>query len=222
MRIALGLLVMLAATAIAQDARSVQAEFPPHAPGSYKLDRILHAPDGRVLDTRQRETRLSRFTTGKVTLFSLMYTACNDEKGCPLALFTLDTIKRQLERRGRSLGRVRLVSLSFDPDHDTPQVMRAYSGKRATEEGNGRKVPWHFLTAASSKEIAALLAGFDQDVSIPADPQAASREMKHLLKVFLIDRDGWVREIYSTAFLLPQVIANDIETLLLEENTQTK
>ena len=43
-----------------------------------------------------------------------------------------------------------------------------------------------------------------------------SQELSHVLKVFLIDGQGDVREIYTTSFLLPQVVMNDIETLLLE------
>ena len=38
-----------------------------------------------------------------------------------------------------------------------------------------------------------------------------------MLKVFLIDRRGDIREIYSSNFLHPQSVLNDIETLLLEE-----
>jgi hypothetical protein len=37
-----------------------------------------------------------------------------------------------------------------------------------------------------------------------------------VLKVFLVDRRGWVREIYTTSFLQPQMVLNDIETLLGE------
>jgi protein SCO1 len=41
-----------------------------------------------------------------------------------------------------------------------------------------------------------------------------------VLKVFLIDRAGYVREIYSSTFLHPRTILNDIATLLLEERAQ--
>jgi hypothetical protein len=43
-----------------------------------------------------------------------------------------------------------------------------------------------------------------------------------MLKVFLIDRDGWVREIYTNSFLVPQVIENDVETLLLERGAKRR
>ncbi|MBS0269648.1 MAG: SCO family protein, partial [Proteobacteria bacterium] len=41
--------------------------------------------------------------------------------------------------------------------------------------------------------------------------------INHLLKVFLIDKEAWVREIYTTNFLDPNVVIADIGTLLLEE-----
>jgi hypothetical protein len=40
-----------------------------------------------------------------------------------------------------------------------------------------------------------------------------------VLKVFLIDRAGYVREIYTSTFLHPRTVLNDMETLVLEERT---
>jgi len=55
-------------------------------------------------------------------------------------------------------------------------------------------------------------------VAVEVDAQGApARTISHMLKVFLIDRRGVVREIYTTAFLLPDVMLNDIRTLVLEE-----
>jgi hypothetical protein len=45
------------------------------------------------------------------------------------------------------------------------------------------------------------------------------RTVHHMLKMFLIDRTGVIREIYTLAFLQPTVIVNDIRTLYLEERT---
>ncbi len=38
-----------------------------------------------------------------------------------------------------------------------------------------------------------------------------------MLKVFLIDRAGFIREIYSSTFLHPKTVLNDVKTLLLED-----
>jgi len=35
-----------------------------------------------------------------------------------------------------------------------------------------------------------------------------------VLKVFLVDRAGQIRNVYSTGFLVPQVVINDIKTVL--------
>jgi hypothetical protein len=41
-----------------------------------------------------------------------------------------------------------------------------------------------------------------------------------MLKLFLLDREGRVREIYSTAFLHPEAMLNDIRTLVMEEDAR--
>ena len=67
-----------------------------------------------------------------------------------------------------------------------------------------------------------LVEGFGQDVRVTFDRSngRARRELSHVLKVFLIDRAGDVREIYSSSFLHPPTVLNDIETLLMEEGFQ--
>jgi len=44
----------------------------------------------------------------------------------------------------------------------------------------------------------------------------------HILRVFLIDRDGRIRNIYSSATLDPRLVLADVKTLLLEEKTLSK
>jgi hypothetical protein len=66
-----------------------------------------------------------------------------------------------------------------------------------------------------------VLEDFGQDVSVEkAADGSARRTVHHMLKMFLIDQSGMVREIYTLAFLQPTVILNDIQTLYLEEKAQ--
>ena len=64
-----------------------------------------------------------------------------------------------------------------------------------------------------------VVEGFGQDIRYTVDRSTGKprRELSHVLKVFLIDRAGFVREIYSSMFLHPKTVLNDIETLVLEE-----
>ena len=190
----------------------VKADFVPPVPGSYALHSIMRAPAGRVIDLDGRDRRLAQYTTGKITLLSFVYTRCRDAWGCPLAYRVFDAVGAAVERSPGLRSRVRLVTLSFDPRHDTPAVMRQYAGEQAA-----RGLDWRFLTTRSERALAPLLAGFGQDVRAAATaPTDDAGELTHVLKVFLIDPRGVVREIYSTAYLYPEVVVADIETLRLE------
>jgi cytochrome oxidase Cu insertion factor (SCO1/SenC/PrrC family) len=189
-----------------------RADFIPPAAGSYTLQAIMRAPAGTVVDLDGRDRRLAELTTGKITLLSFVYTRCSDAWGCPLAYRVFDAVATAMERIPGLRSRVRLVTLSFDPRHDTPAVMRQYAGEQAA-----RGIDWRFLTTRSERALLPLLEGFGQDVQIPAAAGgAAAGPLTHLLKVFLIDPRGVVREIYSTAYLYPEVVVADIETLGLE------
>lgn len=186
-------------------------EFVPPALGTYVLHHIKPAPDGTVLGVDGRPAPLSRYTHGSITLLGFIYTTCSDPDGCPLAYRVFDALKETVAARAELHGKVRFVTLSFDPARDTPEVMKNYAGSRAVEKGNGLR--WYFLTTRSSRDLMPLVEGFGQDVRVTRN----GRELSHVLKVFLIDRSGDVREIYSSQFLHPEVVLNDIETLLLEE-----
>ncbi len=193
-------------------------DFVAPAPGSYALPPIQRAADGWVLEGNRLPRRLSRYTQGSLTLLSFVYTYCTDPVGCPLAYTTFDTVKRRVLADPALRGRVRLVSLSFDPVNDTPNAMRGYGGEHA----RGTELPWHFLTTYSMRFLEPILEGFGQDVEIELDATGApTRARTHMLKVFLLDRDGQVREIYSTAFLHVDVILNDIRTLASEAAGQS-
>jgi cytochrome oxidase Cu insertion factor (SCO1/SenC/PrrC family) len=176
----------------------------------------MPAPDGEVLGLDGRPQPLSRFTRDGITLLGFIYTTCADPEGCPLAYRVFDTIRRTVAATPRVRERVRLVTLSFDPARDSPAVMRRYAGSRV-REGNGLR--WYFLTTRSARELMPLVEGFGQDVRYTVDRSSGQprRELSHVLKVFLIDPAGWVREIYSSAFLHLRTVLNDVETLLREE-----
>ncbi len=212
-----GLLLCLAARGGAHELpRAPRADFVPPPAGSYELSVIDRAPNGRVLDSDGRRWRFARFTHGRVTLVSFVYTYCVDPVGCPLAYETMVQLRARLLARPELARATRFVSLSFDPTHDTPEAMRAYGGKYADPAS---PLQWFFLTTRSLDDLAPLTEGFGQDVTVQADETGQpTRFYNHMLKVFLIDPRGRVREIYSPAFLVPEMMLNDIETLVLEQH----
>lgn len=191
-------------------------DFVAPAPGSYKLNRIMKAPDGIILDVDNHPKPLSSFTKGKITLLGFVYTTCTDAKGCPLAYKVFYDLKREIENTPSMHDKVRFVSLSFDPQHDTPDIMRLYGGSHMR---SGKGLNWYFLTTPSFKELRPLLDGFGQDVSVEVNPnEKAVRSFSHVLKIFLIDANGFVREIYTSSYLIPELVLNDMKTLLMEQS----
>jgi protein SCO1 len=192
---------------------AVTMDFVPPSPGTYALNAIMPAPDGPVLDRHGRRRPLARFIAGKITLLGFIYTSCADPRGCPLTAQVFHTVRHRVSEDSDLRARVRLVSLSFDPARDTPAVMRHYA---AEVPDNG--VEWAFLTTERPRTLVPLLDGFGQDVRFELDAHGRpAGSLAHVLKVFLIDTRGVVREIYTTSYLYPEVILNDIKTLRLED-----
>lgn len=190
-------------------------DFAPPVPGSYQLHRIMQAPDGQVLNVDGRMQPLARFTGDKLTLLGFIYTSCADPEGCPRAYRVFDNLKAQVLAAPALRGKVRFVTLSFDPEHDTPAVMAQYASNRLKET---RGLEWYFLTTRSVADLLPLIDGFGQDVRYGVDKSSGKsvRELSHVLKVFLIDRERNIREIYTSTFLHPQTVLTDIRTLLIE------
>jgi len=191
------------------------APFAPPQAGSYGLAVIQAAPGGEVLDLQGRTRPLRELTHGRITLLGFVYTRCAEPEGCPRATWALSAVRNRVRNDHELRSRVRFVSLSFDPAHDTPPVLAAYA---AQVGGLGPGPEWRFVTAASKRALQPILEGFGQDLSVAADSTAVAgtEEFSHTLKAFLIDARGQVREIYSSAYLMPAMIVNDMRTLARE------
>jgi protein SCO1/2 len=213
------ILVSRAAIATAEPPRDSDYDYNPPVPGSYSLPVVKVAPDGALLDSEGKSLNLRDITHGRVTVLSFIYTRCAAPKACPYATGVLSQI-HDLSVNDKTLAKsMRLVSLSFDPEYDTPQRLAAYS-ENVREKGSGCE--WRFVTAESHAELDPILAAYDQAVDKrenPADPQGP---LYHTMRVFLIDREGRIRNIYSSGTLDPRLVVADVKTLLLEEAKLSK
>ena len=188
-------------------------EFVPPPVGSYRLPPFADAPNARVLDRYGKRVSLHELYQDKLVLLSFIYTRCSDVNGCPLATHVLAKLQRQLASNKDLDGQLRLISLSFDPSYDTPEVMGSYADAFA-----GEGVDWQFLTAASELELAPILEDYNQWVVRDYDARGNYLgSISHLLRVYLIDREQQVRNIYSVSFLHADTVANDVRTLIMEE-----
>ena len=182
------------------------------APGTYALQRIQRIPDAQLLDAEDKPMALSVATRGAITALAFFYGHCIDPAGCPVAWAAFEALQREATNDPLLRGRLRLVFVSLDPRHDTPAAMRML---QKTENANSSPL-WIFLTSHSQSDLSSLLASMGQDIAFEVDSQGKrTGVVNHMLKVFLIDPDGWVREIYTTAFLSADTLLNDARTLAM-------
>jgi protein SCO1 len=186
------------------------------APGTYKLDRIQRVPFSIVRDGPGLPHLLSAYTTGKITLLTFFYTLCTDPQGCPLAWNAFEAVREKIKADPVLHGKARLVFFSFDPVHDNAEILHLFA---ESYKADSAIIPWRFIGSWSNLFLAYTLRSFGQEISTQTNASGRKRVViGHLLKVFLIDREGWIREIYTSAFLDPDVLINDIKTLQLEES----
>lgn len=181
-------------------------------PGTYELPVLGHAGDGEVLGSGGKPLALQSLLGEKPTLLSFVYTTCDDANGCPLATFVLSQVARRIEDAPELKGQVRLISLSFDPQHDTPKVMHDY-GSSFRPDG----ADWRFLTCADDDALQPILTSYGQTITKDYDENGnAVGSYSHILRVYLIDEQRRIRNIYSVSFLHADTIINDIKTIVHE------
>lgn len=182
--------------------------------GSYQLPPFGAAADGNILTEEDEGKRLSDFYGDKVVLLSFMFTQCSDLNGCPLVTAVYYKLKQELKDDPELSDQLRLISLSFDPKYDTPEVMKFY-GQGSKDFGGPE---WQFLTTASQLELDPIVESFGQYVNQEYDEEGnPTNSFAHILRVFLIDKNGIKRTQYSASFLHDQSIIADLKTLLMEE-----
>lgn len=185
-------------------------EFVPPVPGTYRLPALGHAADAKLLNSKGDAVTLHDLMSDKFTLLSFIYTNCSDVNGCPLASYVMGKVSDRVMADEVLKDYVRLVSFSFDPANDTPEVLEQYAG-HFRKPGSD----WHFVTAETVEELAATLKAYDQFVIREYDPDGKFLgSISHMLRVYLIDHNRDIRNIYSVSFLHPDTVINDIRTIV--------
>ncbi len=184
--------------------RESSAGFSLPEPGSYQLPVIGLAGEGEVVTPQGQATTLHQLMGDRVVLLSFIYATCSDERGCPLATRVLQRVARQIEQDSELRDGLRLLTLSFDPVHDTPTRLQQYARRFG-----GLSDHWQFLTTGDERRLQPILTAYQQRVEKMKDGS-----FSHLLRVYLIDRDRRIRNIYSADMLDPDLLLTDVKTLL--------
>jgi protein SCO1/2 len=136
---------------------------------------------------------------GRVWVADIIFTRCAGP--CPLMTRRMAELQAALAR----MPDVRLVSLTTDPEFDTPAVLREYGDRYGADAGR-----WMFLTGTKA-EIGKLgTAGLKfTALEQPADQRASAEDLFiHSTTFAVVDRQGRLRGVFETVgegIAFPQV-----------------
>jgi protein SCO1/2 len=172
--------VGLAATAAMLSVLGCQAPPP--------LDVFGQTPDFQLTDQTGGQFSAAALA-GRVTLLDFVYTHCTD--ACPLLSATFQETQRKLAQDNLLGSKVMLVSLSVDPQHDTPQVLAEYG-----QQFKADATAWKMLTG-DFDQVYDVVTGFKVATRPPRPatdaPAPGGSELTHSTRIVLIDPQLQVR-----------------------------
>jgi len=158
-------------------------------------------PDFHLVNQDDKKISLDRYRT-KVLLITFIYTRCPFPDFCPRITQKFAEVNRQLDA-DKALGpQTHLISISFDPEHDTPKVLRAYGIQSLGGQPAENFVHWEFATA-SPKDLPKLADFFGLTI------QPDSGLITHSLSTAVIGPDGKIFKWYHGGDWEPAMLVQD-------------
>ncbi len=133
---------------------------------------------------------------GKVTIVDFFFTSCPSI--CPVMSKEMERVNDMF----REEPKVQIMSISIDPEYDTPQILKTYA-----DEHNAISGKWHFLTGPKDVTYQLARCGF---VLPTLDGNGVPDDFVHSDKFILIDELGRIRGYYSGTN------REDVDLLMLE------
>lgn len=122
----------------------------------------------------------------KVRLVEFMFTNCPDI--CPATTYNMSKLQEQLKEKGLFGDKVEFVSITFDPDFDTPEVLQEYAKKFNADQSG-----WQFLRG-DAQAVEKVTKDFG--IAVMKQPDGS---FVHTARMFLVDGDGKMRRAYGMA-----------------------
>jgi protein SCO1 len=139
-------------------------------------------PDFNLINQNGRRISLHQYR-GQTLLLTLIYTRCPFPDFCPRVSHEFASIDRRLRAEPARYGKTHLLSISFDPAHDTPRILRAYGFDCA---GDKNKDPALFMHWEFS-----------------AIPQSELSEFADYFALTYKEEGGFITHSLSTAVISP-------------------
>jgi len=190
--------VVLAALVLASLILAQSRDTADHISKDLPLPKIAPAPDFTLTSHDGTLVSLADFR-GKVVAVTFIYTLCTDT--CPVLTPMMSFVQ---DRLGPDFGtKVAFVSITVDPERDTPAVLKEYARAFGADLGG-----WAFLTGAPEtiREVTRRYGVFAA--------QAANGDVDHSFLTSIVDPRGILRVQYLGARFDPEEFRRDLLSLV--------
>jgi protein SCO1/2 len=163
-------------------------------------------PDFKLRNQDGRQIHLSQFK-GKALLVTFIYTRCPSPEFCPRVTRNFAEVEKRLAASPALYAKTHLLSVSFDPEYDTPERLRAYGATYIGSDAKNAFAHWDF--AVPEKPVLAEMAKwFDLGMTGEADGS-----ITHTLSTTLIGADGKVARFYPGNEWTAEQVFADVKQL---------
>ncbi|MCA1576122.1 MAG: SCO family protein [Acidobacteria bacterium] len=142
---------------------------------------------------------------GKALLLTFIYTRCPLPEYCTLMSNNFAQIDRQLQQSPDLYAKTHLLSVSIDPNYDSPQVLRSYGAAHTERYEKETFSHWEFASGEQVKQMA-------QFFGLRYFPE--KDEIIHGLKTVIIAPDGKIVKVYTGNDWKPEDAANELKRAL--------
>lgn len=192
-------LLVTAGFIIATEARLSGHHESAHRPGAVEKRQINVPMQNFSLRDQSGKNFSFRGLRGKLVVLTFVYTTCPDL--CPLITSSLLRVQRGL--RDDERNSVFLLSITTDPEIDSPEVLKSYAERYGVDFSN-----WSFLTG-EEEELSPVWKSFGVRVQ-----RRARGLVDHTTLTALVDKKGVMRFAYHGTSPDPKVILQDLRALL--------
>ena len=168
-------------------------------------------PDFALINQNGKRIHIKSYQ-GNVLLVTFIYTRCPFPTFCPLVSQNFAKIYEQLRKDPAMDSRkIRLLTISFDPKHDTPEVLKRYAARFNGITGGNPFARWEFA-AVPAKELPKVANFFGFYYSVSGD------QIVHSLSTSVISPDGTIYKWYDGNTWKPTDLLQDATQSLEQDN----
>jgi protein SCO1/2 len=160
-------------------------------------------PNFTLRNQDDREIRIRNYR-GKALLLTFIYTRCPVPDYCTLMSDNFAQIDRELGKDPEIYAKTHLLSISIDPEYDTPKVLRSYGAAHTERYQNETFAHWEF--ASGTKEQVKEIAQYFGLTYFPEKDQII-----HALRTVIVNPDGKIAKIYNGNEWKPEEVVAEIK-----------